>query len=109
VGNVTVTCEPCPEEPEDSTDGGFILDDENIARLVSVVQNIASEAAQKQTRLLGQNLLSACHLTRQNNMCVKSIRSLFFAALLRGRVRSHQESSSQITSVVVMVGFDKLP
>ena len=43
VGNVAFASQSRQQNVEDVADGGFVLDDENIAKLVAVVQSILSE------------------------------------------------------------------
>jgi hypothetical protein len=54
VGDVAFASQSCQQNVEDVADGGFILDDQNIAKLVAIVQSILSEVALKQLRLLAQ-------------------------------------------------------
>jgi hypothetical protein len=43
VGNVALASQSREQNVEDVADGGFVLDDENVAKLVAVVQSILSE------------------------------------------------------------------
>jgi hypothetical protein len=52
VSNVAFASQSRQQNVEDIADGGFVLDDENIAKLVVVVQNIPSKVGQKHLRLL---------------------------------------------------------
>jgi hypothetical protein len=45
VGNVTFASQSCQQNVEDVADGGFVLDDKNVAKLVAVVQRMPYEAA----------------------------------------------------------------
>jgi hypothetical protein len=43
VGNIAFASQSCQQNAEDIADGGFVLDDENVAKLVAVVQSILSK------------------------------------------------------------------
>jgi len=61
VGNVALASQSRQQDVEDIADGGFVLDDENIAKLGAGVQSILDEAGQRQPGLVGQDSPGACH------------------------------------------------